>query len=850
MVLAAGGETLWHVNSAAAAPPRGTVSLASTVSMLAAASTTATESNLLIPAPMFKPFVFVPLQPLALAGSLTLDETAGVHMNADGDVVATFIDDGDDNIYFWRDSGLSNGTSTLAGWQGPLKDEYGTAIVGCATGINNAEDIGICGTRDVSGTDTAFYYEFDNPDDREGTVYDIGAGYAYDVNENGVVVGASASGVPVAWSSSFETVPLPPLHTGGGTAAFGVDPDSTTNPYIAGTSEDADYLQAVVWYYASGWNVVDLSGLTTDTQYAHAVDTNGSGHIIGSTFTTSTGAVVDSSLWVYSSGPSWTQEELSSTWMASAINNETLPEVVGYVPGSVSAYLWVAEDLSHSTFDRTEFYLTDTVVGLPDDLLEFRPTDINDDGEIVGVAKIDAETDYWIPFKIVPYDTNNNGVPDYRDIIHDPTNYPDTTGADWLIDKSEEMRVGLYATGPDGVDSKAAEVTQMQIVRLHIHEEDLDNIVNNSAACATQNANLADWMEGGAEGAGPREILATIRCNDPAQSGHDRIYTESTSPTKDEYLDNLFAFAYRYAYSIDYIQIGNEIFGGAGDYYLYGISGCSNTDIGNLYGACFAAACAEVAAWIEEQVEVVRMASALAGRPLRIVSPAFTSLNALSGQNADLRNPGLTTDAERAGLAIKTIVDLANKHQLWTDIHLHYRTDTQLEDALYALDNPGEYSFDEPDYWACTEWSPTPLETWLQANSEEFGKYFSSNEAPAVDWDDFVYGWGTSGGGLARDPFPDFERDLDEMISYNLLMACYGEFWQGDDETPSPDVFYLTVVRASQVHPDGAWIDDPTNLWTKIRGDLQNDADGVLIDDFDPHPTTPTVDCGVIVPRP
>ncbi|MCL4199133.1 MAG: hypothetical protein KJZ69_16715, partial [Phycisphaerales bacterium] len=603
-------------------------------------------------------------------------------------------------------------------------------------------------------------------------------------------------------------------------------------------------VQAVVWYKATDWEVVDLSELDTqDEAVGIATAVSEGGHVVGAVLDDTTFAVIETALWYYHSG-SWTGYAIDST------HDDFLPRAIAPTTNEVvgARFLWVPTTLSTGTGALLD--LEAMTIGLPDDFVEGSLTawDINDAGEVCGVVELDDES--LLPFKIVPFDTDNNGTPDYREIATDPSPYVLDTDGNWLLDKSEEMRVGLYATSNDGQGSKAELVQYTQMVRLHIHEQDLDDIVNNSGICENQQDYLERWMTGGATEQ-PKEIMATIRCNDSSQSGYDRIYTASTSPTKDEFLDHLFAFAYRYAHSIDYIQLGNEVFSGAGEYYMYDVGTCDDGPISEIDGDCYAEAGADVIAWIEEQVEVVRMASALAGRPLRILSPAFTANYPIAGQNQDLREPELDAEAERAAFAVDHIVDLANRHQLWTDMHLHYRTDTELEDALYALDNPGQYSFTTPDFQTCTEWSPVPTTAWVQNNIAVYEEYFEDDETPPDDpWDEFVLAWGTDPDELNRDPFPGFDGDLAEIASYGLLMAIYGEFWQGSEVPDPPNAFDLTVVRANQVIAKPAWIEDYTNLWADIRGFLEGAADDWFIDGFDPHPVLPTIECSVVVPRP
>ncbi len=107
----------------------------------------------------------------------------------------------------------------------------------------------------------------------------------------------------------------------------------------------------------------------------------------------------------------------------------------------------------------------------------------------------------------------------------------------------------------------------------------------------------------------------------------------------------------------------------------------------------------------------------------------------------------------------------------------------------------------------------------------------------------------TEGKRSRRSARSDVQAGAFRRASTAPYVGTHATCWHGTS-TPTPDAFDLTVVRANKVYGNVAWISDYTNLWTKIREDLQDAAYGVLIDDFDPHATTPSINCSVIVPRP
>lgn len=70
---------------------------------------------------------------------------------------------------------------------------------------------------------------------------------------------------------------------------------------------------------------------------------------------------------------------------------------------------------------------------MPSNMTSMRCTDINDAGEIVGVGQLGSAGD-WVAFKLVPYDVNNNGESDVREmaLVATAATVASTTNADWI----------------------------------------------------------------------------------------------------------------------------------------------------------------------------------------------------------------------------------------------------------------------------------------------------------------------------------------------------------------------------------------------------------------------------------
>ncbi len=790
--------------------------------------------------PIFKPFVFVPLTLPGDPGDWTVVEDSGVFMNSDGDLVATLEDESNNKrLFVWWDEGHYNGSTTTYGWQGPVKNTSNNPIVmhsGGVAGINSDDEI--CGTRDNSGP-VAFSFEFTDLQALKGTVSDLNSGYAGDLNESFVIVG-TASGAPAAWSDAFlGTVYLPALSESVGTAAHGVEPGGGMTPFIVGQSED-DFavVQAVVWYNSSGWQVAALSELDAqDDAIGIATAVNDDGHIIGAILDDTSLDVEATLIWLHDSN-SWSGEVITdalSDFLPRAINNEAYPEVVG------GRYLWKATNLA--AFHGVTLDLLDFTINLPEGLIALEAWDINDAGEICGVAHLDDENVPRLPFKIVPYDTDNNGTPDFREIILNPSL---DDNDNWLLDHSESMRAGMYAVTATPHNNKVQDVANMTVVRMHSDYLDISNILTNqSQACAAWQAALSYLGGHDNENHQGKEIVLMIRDKKPGANEYDAIPSPSGQTAR---LNGLRCFLRKYAKDIDYLQFGNEIFGGPGQYYV-DFGDCEGP-ISELDAECFEEACILIFEWMQKQATAALEASALAGRPIQIITPAVSYQMVNSGYGGNV-NGDLEVNANRNAFATQCAVDFGNRNQAAVDIHLHYRDPAQRSSAYSGVDRLLEGNSQSLPIWdvpfaiTAMEWSPVPDPTWLTNNEGEHGNalkdYFDPEPEPVITWEAYIEtNWAN-----ALFSGADIEDLIDEdLAAFDGLLrhACYGEFQQGNENNLAN--WDVIVVRAQYVHsPDEPWMEEGTynseRLTNAAKGLAISGANYIPYVNFNPHPNPP-----------
>lgn len=790
-------------------------------------------------APVFRPFVFVEL---SLPEGYTLVEDAGVHMNDDGVVAATMKTGSTNHGFIWYDE------MYLDGWQGPLEADSSPIVLDAAglAGIN--DDLELCGTRDNAGP-KAFFLELTGT--YAGTLTQIGSGYASDVNNSGVVVGTSILGAPVAWSMLFGApVLLPPLVFAVGTAAHGVTPGAAYPPVIVGQSEDADFdVQAVVWCFDQqlGWDAEGLSEVSSPDM-GLAVDINASGHVIGAI--TQDGVQADQTiLWISNSG--WTGKvlDIATPFIPAAINDQALPEIVG------EKYLWKATNLAATPIEGQLLDLQDLMLTRLD-VYQIRCTDINDDGEIVGVAQLEDAEGEWIAFKLVPYDVDNDEQPDFREIVDGSE--ADTNG-NWLIDAGEKMRVGLHAPGYS--DGLGHHIPYVQAVRLLMHlailpieiseldDEYALNGVLTDDECSFRE-DIERWTRGTAQYPKQREAIITMRSTLEGTEDLDHDYLP-TGTQEATILADLRDFGYVYARCIDWVQFGNEAFGGAGQYKFrvgelgQGCGPSQERTYGQLSEACQLVAMDAILEWLDAQMWAALEGSALAGRPLRMI---------VAGLSADKVNLGYESDNHQRDETTK-IADWVNQRQMYFDMHDIW---TAVGPAASAPDRlMGTNGINPPPPWTppalavSLEWRPRVDSTWGNDTTRAYYRIYRDDEGedpenpgvfcwdenpPFEYWDDFVVDWREAQFG-PTEPF-GMSDVLGALARAGFTLACYG---QTGMQQPSNFPYDMGCLIAS--HVCSMYLDanrEPFSKATVVFDEFVGEdvAELYWIDPFTPHGTS------------
>ncbi len=780
-------------------------------------------------APIFKPFVLVRIP---LPSGCTLLPDPGVHMNNDGVVVATMNNGSNNYGYIWYDEMYTDG------WQGPLEDGSGDIILDNAglRGIN--DELEICGTRSNSGP-KAFFLALTST--YAGTLTQIGTndGYAKDINNQGVVVGTSVNGTPVGWwDSANQPVPLPALPNGSGTNAVGITLNTAPLGSLAvGQRQDASSrYQAVVWYYSGGWQVEDLTGIT-GSDVGFAVDVNDDGVIIGGLLTSD--SISDTIHWYYDEiGDEWTGVSLAASpvFIPEAINDQANPEIVG------DKYLWVSTSVASGTGEQID--LTSMSLGLPSNMINMRCTDINDAGEIVGVGQLGSGGD-WVAFKLVPYDVDNDHESDVYEIA---TGAEDDTNGNWLIDWAESievdedtyvgMRVGLHAAGYS--DSAAHDIPHTQAVRLALHllalpndswpegEYVLNEILDPQMDECSFRTDIERWARGDDW---QREIVVWMRSTLEGSESEQFDFLPTTTAQRDLILGDLREFGYKYARCIDWVQFGNEAFGGAGQYYFrtgeLGGSCGEPLSFGQIQNqACYELANATILDWLDAQMWATLEGSALAGRPLRMISAAVSQTAVNDGYEND--NPHRYLVSE--------VSDWVNGRQMYFDMHTIWDYPDDAVSAAHRL--KGISPFDPPPWTppnlaVALEWRPKVDNgsDWYTNNLLRFSKFHKDNgcnDPPGMSWDDFVTSWRVAQFGQ-NESF-GMAAVLEALSSAGFTVACYGQTWM----QPQPSFIYDTATFLA----NGVCEEYRTRLLTKCFDEFHDDvSDEYFISDFTPHGT-------------
>jgi len=472
-------------------------------------------------------------------------------------------------------------------------------------------------------------------------------------------------------------------------------------------------------------------------------------------------------------------------------------------------------------------------------------TAINDQGWIAGKTGryIDSQTQVQMVLLLVPFDRDNEGTPDYREIIADPEL---DTDEDWVLDTTTKMRVGMYAIdATGGTDQLVQDVANITAVRLHANYNIINLILDSQTPCTNWRDALSYLGGHDNENHQGKEIILMIRTPWPTDDSLDYIPDAQTQAAM---LADLRCFVSKYCRDIDAIQFGNEIFGGPGEYYV-DLGGECVDRLRLLPADCFAAGCEAVFEWMQKQADAVHEASALAGRPLQMITPAISWGQVNTGYSGNVGGD-LSIAANRDAFATQCAVAFGNRNGAAVDIHLHYNDSGERSAVFTALDRLLEgNSGQQTDFWdppfaiTALVWSPFPPQTWVNGNQNTINAFLGSDpEAIETTWEQFIDVWA----------FDEFNLVMEDIIDADLAAfdgllrhACYGEYQQGGGTL---DRWDMTVVRASRVYsPDLPWMLETNleRLTNVAKGLAVSGAGYIPYTGFDPHPNEPfDGDCG------
>ncbi|GEM_PF-1883038 len=635
--------------------------------------------------------------------------------------------------------------------------------------------------------------------------------------------------LPVGWLSVFTGfVELPPLPTDTATAARGISNTSSNGyPLIVGNSESGpqQIQRPVAWTYDDQENeftahILDATNYADD-DVPYIVNDNG--WIVGSTNSSSP---YDYLLWTPNGSNTWTRWELNeSSGDAKAVGLNASNEIVA------DKTLFAMEEgtmlTSYSLLDMVDLPTVAyaTPEWYPTGNLAFRA--INDNGWIVGKGvRTDGTNSTPVVILLVPYDLNNNGEPDYREIIADPDGQD--ANSNWVLDWGELFRSGAYGAGHPG-NSYVDEMENVQVVRLHFNQFQISSTLTNGTLLDTET--FIEMINGygytpHATQENQREIVLMLRSAMPSEwedeehfpEGYDAyspdydyippVSARGNERTRDEILADYRTAGYWLAHNVDYIQIGNEIYGGAGQYYIHPDDVGASWENGKLISTIELEyadeACAAVFGWIEAQARAFQEGSAMAGRPVRIIGPALTA-----GLLRDASEADDSTDG-RDAIMVAGAFAHTNVYADMADVHLHHEVVTDVTGAITTavdfLSDETNWLVDEglaPTLVCCTEWGPFASSAWLSGHSTQAKKYYEDWPAgdPPTNTDYLNYLQTAWLGDTTNGPGEDMGADamFEKMTDANFVLACYGPGIQlGSGASPNP--YDLAAVWCNHIH--------------------------------------------------
>ncbi|MBL1216152.1 MAG: hypothetical protein D8M59_01505 [Planctomycetes bacterium] len=475
-----------------------------------------------------------------------------------------------------------------------------------------------------------------------------------------------------------------------------------------------------------------------------------------------------------------------------------------------------------------------------------------------------------MPCIIVPYDTDNNGVPDFREILE--SSALDANGRMWLLDQSEQLRVGLHAppVNPNtndlnNQDQAKSLLEYVRTVRFLLDQNDL----TDPDLCNTWTQHFALWgnyelldtpKDFGSE------ILLVHRSRHPAEPGIENAdyIPPDTSNDPDEVLHddvlrNLFDASLEFAYCIDYIQLGNEMFGRSdgnpppGAYYFdEGTLDCDLPQwgyLGDLEGDCLDSALDMMLYWLGECTRASVYGSAIGGRPLRIYTPALTLGQTFHAIEGNVGGPygGPANEPNSVMNALEQLIRFANQYQAIIDQHTRY-VDYSWVGAVWSALLNGTFG-ELPDQFGTLETAPHPTQQWKLDHIGDFIKYYDGDyDCSAGGVGDPAYDWNLF---LLLDWEPQFENGFQIADVFNLhnnvgaLHALYGPYMQNPDDASCSNfaTFHLMPMRVQLFNPleiGGTPCEQETEYRSLFRCLYRHGLDqyGLVLDNFYPHYTS------------
>ncbi len=507
---------------------------------------------------------------------------------------------------------------------------------------------------------------------------------------------------------------------------------------------------------------------------------------------------------------------------------------------------------------------------------------INDNGWIGG-SYLAGGTGNPQPCLIIPYDVDNNGTPDYREILEGKREgHTDLdTDGNWLLDAAEVMRVGLHS--PRAAEDPEGAIDPAQLVRLganlgpmgieerpeSIADEDwILDIVNpqiDCEACEKFHTAVTRWGTGvdRADEDLTSEILIRVHSMmGTATFGESEALPDPEAPEeKQAALDDLRLFAFRFARCIDYLQFGNESFGGARSYVFRGNdlegSGCtwegalrSWSELPQPNGSthCREEAVQKVLTWQEEMLWAALEGSALAGRPLRMTSAGISDNNVHSGYGTNNAGRYLTTE----------VAEWCNANQAYFSMHVHYNQVQPALEAIQRLVDETGAPWDVPNWRISTEvgamadfpreghagdawWTEEPVEGFSNFDIHNMFFWGTTNPPMGESWEDFIDRWELEsrhfGTQWQQDPGFRIDDLFAEFNDAGFVGLCWSTLqWDtGSEEFPSR--FLVEALRAVRVRDDEALFESGNylNRYTPLKSALETHGATYRISNFAPH---------------